>query len=300
MWEYSARGLTEEVTTDAASRTASQADVSALATSAEIAALNDFDPANDTVARVTLVDTTTANTDMRGTDGANTLAPDNASIAAILADTDELQGNQGGWATATGFATPADISAQTSAIKGADDRDLTEVYDNTPSVSIDPQDVADAMNLTPTSPTGSAGSVQDRLQTIEGGVGGDVNVISVGGSAVTGPDDFKADVSSLATSAQAVSIASQLTALQGSVDGLNDITAADVWGHATRGLTEPVDLQVATQAAVDLLAQLAQADQVYDEPAGLLHYYERGTTNDLIQPKTVSGTNVGETVEIRE
>ena len=39
-------------------------DVSSLATSADIAGLNDFDPATDTVARVTLVDTTTTNTDM--------------------------------------------------------------------------------------------------------------------------------------------------------------------------------------------------------------------------------------------
>ena len=45
----------DTVTTDAASRTASQANVSALATSAEIAALNDFDPAADTVANVTTV-----------------------------------------------------------------------------------------------------------------------------------------------------------------------------------------------------------------------------------------------------
>lgn len=58
--------------------------------SADIAALNDFDPANDIVARVTLVDTTTANTDMRGTDGANTTAPDNAGIAAVKAKTDQL------------------------------------------------------------------------------------------------------------------------------------------------------------------------------------------------------------------
>ncbi|MEO1538580.1 MAG: hypothetical protein AAFR73_12715, partial [Pseudomonadota bacterium] len=52
------------------------ADVSGLATAASIAALNDFNPATDTVARVTLVDTTTANTDMRGTDGAATSAGD--------------------------------------------------------------------------------------------------------------------------------------------------------------------------------------------------------------------------------
>ena len=58
---------------------------------AQITALNDFDPATDTVARVTLVDTTTVNTDMRGTDNAmlaaSYTAPDNASIAAILVDT---------------------------------------------------------------------------------------------------------------------------------------------------------------------------------------------------------------------
>jgi len=47
-----------------------------------IAALNDFDPANDAVANVTLVATCTTNTDMRGTDGANTVAPDNAGISA--------------------------------------------------------------------------------------------------------------------------------------------------------------------------------------------------------------------------
>jgi len=71
----------------------------------QINALNDFNPATDTVANVTLVDTTTTNTDMRGTDGANTVAPDNASITLILADTNELQTNQSNWLTATGFAT---------------------------------------------------------------------------------------------------------------------------------------------------------------------------------------------------
>lgn len=42
------------------------------------------------VANVTLVDTTTTNSDMRGTDGANTVAPDNAGIAAIQNKTDDL------------------------------------------------------------------------------------------------------------------------------------------------------------------------------------------------------------------
>ena len=50
--------------------------------------LNDFNPAGDTVANVGTVAT---NTDMRGTDSANTVVPDNASIGTILADTNDLQ-----------------------------------------------------------------------------------------------------------------------------------------------------------------------------------------------------------------
>jgi hypothetical protein len=48
--------------------------------------------------------------------GFNTVAPDNASIAAILADTNELQLNQGDWATATGFNTVAPDNASIAAI----------------------------------------------------------------------------------------------------------------------------------------------------------------------------------------
>ena len=42
------------------------------------------------LSRVTLVDTVTSNTDMRGTDSANTVAPDNSSISAIKAKTDQM------------------------------------------------------------------------------------------------------------------------------------------------------------------------------------------------------------------
>ena len=46
----------------------------------------------------------------------NNVVPDNASITAILADTDALQTNQGNWITATGFATPANITDAQGAI----------------------------------------------------------------------------------------------------------------------------------------------------------------------------------------
>ena len=74
--EITGRDIIAETQQSEADVIAALPSVAGLATSAEIAALNDFDPATDTVARVTLVDTTTTNTDMRGTDGAATTAGD--------------------------------------------------------------------------------------------------------------------------------------------------------------------------------------------------------------------------------
>ena len=97
VWEYATRGLTEEVTTDAASRTASQADVSGLST---------FDPVTDAVANVTTVQTTVSNTDMRGTDGANTVTP--PTVAQIDTELTSSHGS-GSWQTGAGGTTPADV-----------------------------------------------------------------------------------------------------------------------------------------------------------------------------------------------
>jgi hypothetical protein len=76
---------------------------------AQITALNDFDPATDTVVNVTTVATTTTNTDMRGTDGANTVAPDNSTISSIKVD--------------TGTTLPVSISAIPSSVMAAGDID---------------------------------------------------------------------------------------------------------------------------------------------------------------------------------
>ena len=84
-----------------------------------------FDPAADVVANVTLVDTCTANTDMVGTDNAllasNYTAADNASITTILADTNELQLNQGNWITATGFSTHSAADVYTEFTSGSNE-----------------------------------------------------------------------------------------------------------------------------------------------------------------------------------
>src|SRR5690606_29818940 len=51
-----------------------------------IGGLNDFDPQNDVVAHVTLVDTVTTNTDMRGTDSAATAA----SLSTLAGKVDDI------------------------------------------------------------------------------------------------------------------------------------------------------------------------------------------------------------------
>jgi hypothetical protein len=70
VWEYATRSLNVAVETDVASRDASKADVSLVATQASLEGLNDFNPTTDVVSNVALVDVTTESTDQRGTDGA--------------------------------------------------------------------------------------------------------------------------------------------------------------------------------------------------------------------------------------
>lgn len=96
---------------------------------ADLTTLNDFDPTTQQVVA----------SNMRGTDGANTIAPDNSSIASILADTNELQTNQGDWVTATGFATTSDVSSSTtnitSAISSLNDLSSADITAAVPSTS---------------------------------------------------------------------------------------------------------------------------------------------------------------------
>jgi hypothetical protein len=52
--------------------------------------------------------------------------------------------------------------------------------------------------------------------------------------------------------------------------------------------------------ALLLIGELEEADHFFDESAGLLHYYRKGTTTDLITPKTVVGQTSPDDVTITE
>lgn len=108
--------------------------------------------ATNKVSNVALVDTTTTNTDMRGTDSANTVAPDNASISDILADTNELQTNQGNWLTATGFST---FNATTDSVTVGTNNDKTGY-----ALSSAANDAIGAAFLAYTLTKGAAGTIE--------------------------------------------------------------------------------------------------------------------------------------------
>jgi len=49
-----------------------------------------------------------------------------------------------------------------------------------------------------------------------------------------------------------------------------------------------------------LVKELMESDQVFDNTSGLLHYYRKGTLVDLIPPKIVSGSKVGQDSSLEE
>lgn len=75
-----------------------------------------------------------------------------------------------------------------------------------------------------------------------------------------------------------------------------------------RGVGKVTDESVGATVIDELLSasdmvlarDLMQADQFFDKSAGLLHYYFRGTTTDIIPPKTVAGEQVATDVTLVE
>ena len=199
---------TDEVITNSDSREASKADVSNLST---------FDPQNDLVSNVDVVNTTTTNTDMRGTDGSNTITP--PTVSEIDAEITSSHGS-GSWTTGSGGSTSSDIynyftdSSREDAFK-ADVSNLSTFDSSSDSVTTDSASrnasKADVSNLaTQSSVNNIPSDVNTLLTSVHGdgswqegsnNVSTDVNVVSIAGDNVSSVDDFKADVSDLGTKA---------------------------------------------------------------------------------------------------
>ena len=129
-----------------------------------------FDPVVDTVAHVTLVDTTTTNTDMVAaapTAAQNRAEMDSNStqLAAIVADTNELQTNQGNWVTADVSALALEATSQLI----LEDTGTTlpaQIAGISAGSGLTAQETRDAMKLAPSAGAAAAGSIDDLLADI--------------------------------------------------------------------------------------------------------------------------------------
>ena len=216
------------------------------ATQADIAALNDFDPTSDAVANVTLVATTTTNSDMRGTDGANTttpntVAPDNTSIAAILIDTNDLQTNQGNFATATGFSTPTNVTdAQTAIIAEIDDNeakiDTIDTIVDAIKVKTDTLVNTDLTGIALTTDvTGSETVISNLIAALNDISAAEVNTeVDTALSDYDGPTKAELD-------------AAETAILSAISSGSNDLSAQDIWDYLQTETTVSDSMKEAVQ-----------------------------------------------------
>ena len=127
-----------------------------------ISSLNDFNPTTDTVANVTTVQTTVTNTDMRGTDGANTVTP--PTVGQIDTELTNLHGS-GSWQTGSGGSTPADVWAfsNRTLTEGTKDSEIDDIKSKTDQMNFTGSDIQSissnmrgtdgANTVTPATPT---------------------------------------------------------------------------------------------------------------------------------------------------
>ena len=208
------------------------ADVAALILSTPTTPLTN--DATGALSHVLLTDVTTTNTDMRGTDSANTVAPDNASIAAILVDTADLQANQGQWLTAT--------TTVSSNMRGTDGANTV-----TPN-TIAPVDVSAsvALILADTNELqGNQGDWATATTTVSSNMRGTDNANTVA------PVDVSADVALIladtadlqANQGQWLTATTTVSSNMRGTDGANTIAPVDVSANVALILEDTSDLQ---------------------------------------------------------
>lgn len=203
-----------------------------------------YDPTTHKVAGVVLVDTTTANTDMRGTDDALTAAdveqaPTNFSSLGITAEGRVDVGAVGGTTVTDPDDLKADVSNLDAAVSSRSSHsaaDVAALLNNLSSA--DAQAAAESALAAYDAATGTdVTAATSGLSTFDPATA-EVDVGAVKGAAVTGVDDFKAtgfSTHSAADAASAVWGAGSRT-LTGFGTLVADIATA-VWSAAARTLT---------------------------------------------------------------
>jgi hypothetical protein len=256
-------------------------------TAADVAALILDNPSN---LLVTNASGQVEASNMRGTDGANTVAPVDvsASVASILADTNELQQNQNNWLTATGFSTHSagDIWDQAHASHTTDGTFGAHVILSTNQnhevqVTGSNHIAADVHEFQPDVLTSAATDATFVAEVGSSGGGATAQEVYDLFTSGSNEDAFKADLTGIATSADVAAVSSGGT-------GLNQITVRvqDANSNALQGAVVNVDgtvLSLVTTPTGEVVFNLDAQDYTFDvsPPAG----YSTPTSQAL----TVSG-----------
>ena len=209
-----------------------------------VLALNDFDPAVDVVAHVTLVDTTTDLTNGSGGGGGSaTLANQNLILANIAAIDSDVQG-LGTITTNTNtvvntlndFDPAVDVVAHVTLVDtttnltngGSGGDDAATIYSYFTAGSNEDAFKADVSALALEATVDSVGTAVASVNSLVQLTPASTYSFFTSGS---NEDAFKADVSALATSASLQSVATVVIDTNTDVNALNDITATDIWNY---------------------------------------------------------------------
>lgn len=134
----------------------------------------------------------------------------------------------------------------------------------------------------------AVGGVPSTIDFGAGGASSNVNMMKAMGDYTVANMDNASDVLDIGMIGGKLTIAATCTAGTIVVHGEVDVT--DNSGAGCTVVSEYVDPKDIT-----LSKELLEADQVFDQSAGVLHYYRKGTTTDLIPPKTVVTTQTQDT-----
>jgi hypothetical protein len=295
--------VTNAVETDTASRNASKADVSSLSTfnpatqsvtvgtnndktgysisgtKTTLDALNDIaataivsggaiTTSNGAVSNVTLVATTTTNTDMRGTDGANTTAPDNTSITAIKAKTDQLT-----------FTVANQVDS--NALTGGGGDDAATIYNYFTSGTNEDafkatgfsthsaDDVRSALGL-------ASGNLDTQFSSLSSGIPSEADIYTYF-TAGTREDVFKADVSGIGDLSN---VASDISSIKTKTDSLT-FTGSNLNTHV-QDVIASAATTIATSAYTHFTSE-SNEDVFKAAASDIYNYFVDGTREDVFK-----------------
>ena len=229
---------------------------------------NYFDPSADTVANVTLVATTTTNTDMRGTDSANTVVPPsvaqfnartilaadyfdpaadavaNVTLCATTTTNTDMRGTDGANTTVPDAAGVAPTAVEIRQEMDSNSIDLDAIQSNQTTINSNVL-LIDTAPMRGTDSAFLAASAPTNFSALGINVGGDISVVTLVDTTTANTDMRGTDSALLAAS---------INLTGGAVDTVTDVTndvgitqagADKVWVSSSRTLTDGIQKNTA-------------------------------------------------------